>query len=169
MLPCAAAVELEQVHPCLLLPPHEPGGAVSVLAGGGFEPGDRVVVLRGTGSPAFGARGTVIGVLADAVEVLMDDEYAGVCAHAPTATTLHHPCCRWPAVVHAQHMYVDALCGSVSNGQMPSKTALTRCWCAAGVLLVRPCVAVHTQVAPLWVGACVAPGVATCRQSSCST
>jgi hypothetical protein len=50
-----------------------------VLAGGGFEPGDRVVVLRGTGSPPFGSRGTVIGVLPNVVEVLMDNDYAGGC------------------------------------------------------------------------------------------
>jgi hypothetical protein len=48
-----------------------------VLAGGAFEPGDRVVVLRGTGSPPFGARGTVIGVLPNVIEVLMDQDYAG--------------------------------------------------------------------------------------------
>lgn len=48
-----------------------------MLAGGRFEPGDRVVVLRGTGVPAFGARGTIIGVLGDGLEVLMDHEFAG--------------------------------------------------------------------------------------------
>jgi hypothetical protein len=73
----AAPVDLEQVHPSLLLPPHDPAAPQSVLAGGGFEPGDRVVVLRGTGSPPFGSRGTVIGVLPNVVEVLMDNDYAG--------------------------------------------------------------------------------------------
>jgi hypothetical protein len=68
---------LEQVHPSLLLPPHDPAAPQSVLAGGAFEPGDRVVVLRGTGSPPFGARGTVIGVLPNVIEVLMDQDYAG--------------------------------------------------------------------------------------------
>ncbi|WIA37566.1 hypothetical protein OEZ86_014473 [Tetradesmus obliquus] len=72
-----APVDLEQVHPSLLLPPHDPAAPQSVLAGGSFEPGDRVVVLRGTGSPPFGSRGTVIGVLPNVVEVLMDNDYAG--------------------------------------------------------------------------------------------
>jgi hypothetical protein len=76
----AAPVDLEQVHPSLLLPPHDPAAPQSVLAGGGFEPGDRVVVLRGTGSPPFGSRGTVIGVLPNVIEVLMDQDYAGACA-----------------------------------------------------------------------------------------
>lgn len=76
---CAAAdpVELEQVHSSLLLPAHDPAAPQSVLTGGYFEPGDRVVVVTGTGAPAFGARGTVIGVMPSGVELLMDDEYAG--------------------------------------------------------------------------------------------
>eukprot|EP00775_Hariotina_reticulata_P001729 gene1729-2072_t len=72
-----APVELELVHPSLLLPPYDPAAARSVLSGGLFEPGDRVVVLKGTGSPAFGTRGTVIGVLPASVELLMDEEFAG--------------------------------------------------------------------------------------------
>jgi hypothetical protein len=70
-------VELEQVHPSLLLPPHDPAAPQSVLAGGHFEPGDRIVAVNGTGAPAFGARGTVIGVMPTVVELLMDEEYAG--------------------------------------------------------------------------------------------
>lgn len=77
MPPTAGPVELEQVHPNLLLPPHDPACPVSELAGGTFEPGDRVVVLRGTGAPAFGARGTIIGVLPDGLEVLLDQESPG--------------------------------------------------------------------------------------------
>jgi hypothetical protein len=80
----AAPVELETVHPSLLLPPYDPAAAKSVLSGGLFEPGDRVVVLKGTGSPAFGTRGTVIGVLPDSVELLMDEEFAG-------ERGIHHP------------------------------------------------------------------------------
>lgn len=33
----------------------------AALAGGAFDLGDRVACLRGTGSPALGARGTVVG------------------------------------------------------------------------------------------------------------
>ncbi len=40
-------VELEAVPAQLLLPPYDPAAAVSTLAGGGFELGDRVVVLIG--------------------------------------------------------------------------------------------------------------------------
>lgn len=72
-------VELEQVHSSLLLPPHDPAAPQSVLTAGHFEPGDRVVVVTGTGAPAFGARGTVIGVMPTVVELLMDEEYAGGC------------------------------------------------------------------------------------------
>lgn len=37
----------------------------------------RVVAVNGTGAPAFGARGTVIGVMPTVVELLMEEEYAG--------------------------------------------------------------------------------------------
>lgn len=73
----AGPVELEQVHSSLLLPAHDPAAPQSVLTGGYFEPGDRVVVVSGTGAPAFGARGTVVGVMPTVVELLMDEEYAG--------------------------------------------------------------------------------------------
>jgi hypothetical protein len=73
----AGPVELEQVHSSLLLPAHDPAAPTSVLTGGYFEPGDRVVVVSGTGAPAFGARGTVVGVMPTVVELLMDEEYAG--------------------------------------------------------------------------------------------
>lgn len=65
------------MHSSLLLPAHDPAAPQSVLTGGHFEPGDRVVVVTGTGAPAFGSRGTVIGVMPTVVELLMDDEYAG--------------------------------------------------------------------------------------------
>ncbi len=39
--------------------------------------GDRIAVARGSGSPPFGARGTVVGVFESAVELLMDEEFAG--------------------------------------------------------------------------------------------
>lgn len=65
------------MHSSLLLPAHDPAAPQSVLTGGDFEPGDRVVVVSGTGAPAFGSRGTVIGVMPTVVELLMDDEYAG--------------------------------------------------------------------------------------------
>jgi hypothetical protein len=73
----AGPVELEQVHSSLLLPAHDPAAPQSVLTAGHFEPGDRVVVVTGTGAPAFGSRGTVIGVMPTVVEVLLDDEYPG--------------------------------------------------------------------------------------------
>jgi len=60
-----------------LLPPYDPAQPVSAAAGGAFELGDRVVVLRATGAPPFGAGGTVIGVYEDACELLMDEEFAG--------------------------------------------------------------------------------------------
>ncbi len=73
----SAPLELECVPPALLLPPYDPAQAASAVAGGEFELGDRVVVLRGTGSPPFGARGTVIGVHEDACELLFDEDFAG--------------------------------------------------------------------------------------------
>lgn len=41
----------------------------AALAGGVFDIGDRVAAITGSGSPAFGARGTVVGTYDDAVEV----------------------------------------------------------------------------------------------------
>ena len=63
-------LELENVAPPLLLPPAEKGAALTAaLAGGTFDLGDRVVAIGSSGVPPFGARGTVVGVLDDAVEV----------------------------------------------------------------------------------------------------
>lgn len=56
-----APLELENVHPRLLLPPHEQGGVQSALTGGRFDLGDRVACVRSIGTPPFGLRGTVIG------------------------------------------------------------------------------------------------------------
>ena len=39
------------------------------LSGGTFDIGDRVASLSGTGTPPFGARGTVVGIIDDALEV----------------------------------------------------------------------------------------------------
>ncbi|KAL4438007.1 hypothetical protein ABPG77_004228 [Micractinium sp. CCAP 211/92] len=72
-----APVELENVAPTLLLPPTEKGGMAAALAGGVFEIGDRVAAITGSGSPAFGSRGTVVGTYDDAVEVVFDSEVAG--------------------------------------------------------------------------------------------
>jgi hypothetical protein len=41
----------------------------AALAGGVFDIGDRVACIGGSGSPAFGTRGTVVGVIDEAVEV----------------------------------------------------------------------------------------------------
>lgn len=41
----------------------------AALAGGVFDIGDRVAAISGSGSPAFGSRGTVVGTYDDAVEV----------------------------------------------------------------------------------------------------
>lgn len=54
-------VVLDNVAPGLLLPPAGRGIVGAALAGGTFELGDRVACLRGTGMPALGARGTVVG------------------------------------------------------------------------------------------------------------
>lgn len=107
-------VELEQVHPSLLLPPHDPACPISVLAGGACEPGDRVVVLRGTGAPPFGARGTVIGVLGDSVEVLMDEEYAGGwCAVRVWGRDSRRRPGRLPFInsMHSMHLQGATFCG----------------------------------------------------------
>ncbi|KAL4425618.1 hypothetical protein ABPG75_009634 [Micractinium tetrahymenae] len=72
-----APVELENVAPTLLLPPTEKGGMAAALAGGVFDIGDRVAAITGSGSPAFGCRGTVVGTYDDAVEVVFDSEVAG--------------------------------------------------------------------------------------------
>lgn len=72
-----AAVELENVAPTLLLPPTEKGGMAAALAGGVFDIGDRVAAISGSGSPAFGSRGTVVGTYDDAVEVVFDCDVAG--------------------------------------------------------------------------------------------
>ncbi|GAB4816899.1 hypothetical protein N2152v2_003945 [Parachlorella kessleri] len=71
------AVELENVAPALLLPPAARGAVVVALAGGTFEIGDRVTSLCGSGTPPFGHRGTVVGVIDEAVEVLFDCEFPG--------------------------------------------------------------------------------------------
>ena len=50
----------------LLQPCHE---LLLFLSGGTFDIGDRVASLSGTGTPPFGARGTVVGIIDDALEV----------------------------------------------------------------------------------------------------
>ncbi|KAI3438723.1 hypothetical protein D9Q98_001143 [Chlorella vulgaris] len=70
-------IELENVAATLLLPPTEKGGVAAALAGGVFDIGDRVACIGGSGSPAFGTRGTVVGVIDEAVEVVFDCEVAG--------------------------------------------------------------------------------------------
>lgn len=70
-------VQYENVQTSLLLPPYDPALPSSVLAGAGLELGDRVVVLKATGSPPFGSRGSVIGLFDDAVELLMDHDFPG--------------------------------------------------------------------------------------------
>jgi 5'-3' exoribonuclease 1 len=74
-----APVELENVAAALLLPPLGRGGAAAELAGGAFELADRVVAVSdgAGGGPPFGARGTVVGVYDDAVEVLFDGDFPG--------------------------------------------------------------------------------------------
>lgn len=71
------AVELENVAPALLMAPLVKGGIASVFAGGNFEIGDRVLTVSSVGAPAFGSRGTVVGVYDEAVEVLFDQEFLG--------------------------------------------------------------------------------------------
>ena len=75
--PGSADVELDSVAPALLLPPATRGGVVAALAGGSFAVGDRVASIKGDGIPPFGARGTVVGVHADALEVLFDAPFVG--------------------------------------------------------------------------------------------
>jgi 5'-3' exoribonuclease 1 len=70
-------VELENVAPALLMAPLVKGGTASAFAGGNFEIGDRVITVRSSGAPAFGSRGTVVGVYDEAVEVLFDSEFLG--------------------------------------------------------------------------------------------
>jgi hypothetical protein len=70
-------VELENVAPALLMSPLVKGGTASAFAGGNFELGDRVVTVSSSGAPAFGSRGTVVGVYDEAVEVLFDQEFLG--------------------------------------------------------------------------------------------
>jgi 5'-3' exoribonuclease 1 len=71
------AVELENVAPALLMAPLMKGGVASAFAGGNFEIGDRVLTVSSVGAPAFGSRGTVVGVYDEAVEVLFDQEFLG--------------------------------------------------------------------------------------------
>jgi hypothetical protein len=77
-------VVLERVAPLLLLPPLEEREAASVLAGGDFALGDRVVAVGGAGGgtlPPFGARATVVGVhpweVGASLELLLDVEFEG--------------------------------------------------------------------------------------------
>ena len=70
-------VELENVSPALLLPPLVKGGTASAFAGGSFELADRVTFVGSAGAPAFGSRGTVVGIYDEAVEVLFDQEFLG--------------------------------------------------------------------------------------------
>lgn len=70
-------LEMENVAPALLLPPLDRGGLTSAFAGGTFELADRVVSAGSAGAPPFGARGTVVGVYDDAIEVLFDQEFLG--------------------------------------------------------------------------------------------
>jgi len=71
------AVELENVAPALLMAPLVKGGVASAFAGGNFEIGDRVLTASSLGAPAFGSRGTVVGVYDESVEVLFDQEFVG--------------------------------------------------------------------------------------------
>eukprot|EP00891_Asterochloris_glomerata_P000603 jgi/Astpho2/603/Aster-x0943 len=70
-------LELENVSPQLLVAPVERGMLTLAVAGGNLELGDR--------TPTFGARGTVVGVHDDAIEVLCDATFIG-------GTTLHGRC-----------------------------------------------------------------------------
>lgn len=72
-----APVALEAVPAPLLLPPLLKGAPAAALAGGAFDLGDRVAAVGGAGPAPFGARGTVVGVYDDAVEVLFDEDFAG--------------------------------------------------------------------------------------------
>jgi 5'-3' exoribonuclease 1 len=69
--------ELDNVAPPLLLPPLEPGGMEASFAGGSFDLADRVVSVGAGAGPPFGARGTVVGLYDEAVEVLFDAPFAG--------------------------------------------------------------------------------------------
>ena len=78
-----APVLLERVAPLLLLAPLQEREAASVLCGGDFELGDRVVFVgcsQGS-APPFGARGTVVGIhpweVGTSLELLLDAGFEG--------------------------------------------------------------------------------------------
>jgi len=81
--PTLPPVLLERVAPLLLLPPLEEREASSVLAGGDFELGDRLVVVTagGAAAPPFGARGCCVGIhpweVGCSLEVLFDRAFEG--------------------------------------------------------------------------------------------
>ena len=72
------AIVLERVAPPLLLAPVQEVEVTSVLAGGDFALGDRVVTIAAGGGtvPPFGSRGTVVGIhpweVGASLEVLLD-------------------------------------------------------------------------------------------------
>lgn len=74
-------VLLERVAPVLLLPPLKEKEEASVLAGGDFGLGDRVVHIGGSGGVPFGLRGYVVGVhkweVGQSLEVLFESDFIG--------------------------------------------------------------------------------------------
>lgn len=74
-------VLLERVAPVLLLPPLLEKEEASVLAGGDFALGDRVVHIGGSGGVPFGLRGYIVGVhkweVGQSLEVLFETDFIG--------------------------------------------------------------------------------------------
>ncbi len=83
----------------------------AALAGGVFEIGDRVAAITGSGSPAFGSRGTVVGTYDDAVEVRRPGRHPCTCKsreqllrQAACMHVLLHRLCIFASWSWAQHV-----------------------------------------------------------------